>query len=394
MRSSLGTVLGNTARPACLAVIAALVLAACETVVPSARPFELGDRQDAIGGDDFAGPGTSRLFAGLAVGSGFIVGGERVPPNGLRVEALVLTSPDGTSWEPATSPGGGFDQAIVGDLVTNGDVIVALGEERIGNDDDDIDPTLIWRSSDGREWERLDPLDPDVVGQSIAGIVGDPTGFVAWGTNCADAAQVLVSKDAIDWTPVDMAPFEGAMIRDIVRARDRYVAIGSTGDADDCTGVDVEPARAWWSPDAITWHVAEIDKGAELERAFSIAGGLFAVGTPSGCGFDVIKRGYWHSDDGRSWSLVEEDRSLMEVFASDGNRVVAWDRTTEDFSYTGPGPMQASLDGVAWLPIEIVDTAKRASDTFVIGKDGILVILRDLSHPPMEDAGVQYIPFR
>ncbi len=368
-----------------------MVFTGCESLAPSPRPFELADGRDPIVGGVFGGPGSTRLFAGLAVGSLFIVGGERIGAPGALASAVIWTSPDGTLWEPATSPDGGFDLALVSELVTNGEIFVAFGNGRTDHDDDASGPPLIWRSSDGREWERIVPLDPDLQALMVSGIAADPSGFVAWGTNGADAPQVLVSQDAIEWRQAKAAAFGGGTIRDIVRAPDGYVAVGSSGTGDDCTVSDFEPARAWWSADAITWQAAPVDKGAELYVAYPLADGLFASGMPSGCGFEVTQHGYWQSGDGRSWTLVQEDRSFMEVFASDGTRVVAWDRTSDDFSFAGPGPMQASLDGLTWAPIGIVDTAKLVSDSFIIGKEGILVILRDLAR---SEAGVQFIPYR
>lgn len=398
-------------------VLSALVASACSTApVPTSAPssiatagptpgteptsppasprsagLELGVPTDPIVGDPFGGPGSGRLSASLAYRSGFLVGGARSTAGGHHLDPAIWLSPDGRSWVAAAMPENRFDAADVTDLVEVDGGLLALGEERMASEDDDAPgESVLWRSDDGLDWERVTPMDPDLAALDSFAIRAGASGLVAWSYGNDGGPQVLLSDDGIDWTPVDTDVFDDAALLDIATSSHGYVAVGGLF-GDDCTTSDFEPARAWWSADAATWHRADVDVGAELELAFPFADGFLAWGMPSGCGTDYIERAFWHSDDGRSWSLGERNRTFREVFASDGTRLIGWDRLAEDFSNAGPGEMRISLDGRTWQSMGTVDSGTFDSEALVIGEHGLLLVLFDTVD---DRGGVQFIPYR
>jgi hypothetical protein len=372
-----------------------------ESLPALAGPLHLGVAEDPVIGGTFGGGWYTRLYTGVAVGSRFIVGGERILSEDGPVEAVIWTSDDGTSWTPASARDDAFQDARVSDLVTNGDVILALGDERHSVDDED-DPLIrvVWRSADGLVWDRLEAKDPDIPRLPTAGVLGHDDGFMVWGKTYPPKEQgvlikdsILVSQSGTDWTLVNSPAFDESEILDVARSTNGYVAVGDSTPCieDDCSVMTDGPARAWWSADGVTWEPADLEPGERLFGVYPLADGMFAVGTPEPEGV-VPTWSHWHSDDGRSWSIVEEGQDFRRAIASDGLRVILWDRPAPDFSNTGPGVMRASTDGISWDEIGTVDTGDLNSDGFIIGANGILVLLSGFRGENL-DAGVLFVPF-
>lgn len=161
-------------------------------VSPGARQFSVaaGSIPDAIpaGG----APVVMASATPTLVGSGHLFGlsagewTERSPG--------VVPSPERSPW--------------VSDVTHGPNGFVAVGGET-SDDDTEEDGTatdgLVWRSEDGRTWERTPP-DPDLAGSDLTAVAAYAGGYVAVGTGYDGeidrVGRIFVSSDGSDWTTV------------------------------------------------------------------------------------------------------------------------------------------------------------------------------------------------
>ena len=369
------------------------------TASGAARPLQLGTPVDPIIVGNAEDGRDDTLYRGLAVGSGFVVGGEHPVSEDRPVDAVIWTSTDGRSWVRATAVDNGFREAHVGRLVTNGEMILALGQERSTVDPED-EPRIrvAWRSADGLVWERVEPVDVDLASISLAGAFGDPGGFIVWGNRFFPGdsgpevhGQILVSEDGIDWSVA--ADFDEADVLDVKGWAGGYVAVGEGRPqvcvGDDCSVYTDGPGVAWWSSDGVTWESAGDELGSGMSGVYPLADGMFAVGRPHA--YEYTSRTYWHSgDDGRSWSIVADDQEWRRGIASDGETVMLWDRPAPQLTYRGPGLIQASTDGISWHEMGMLGSDDTASSEFVIGANGLLLVLETSSDRALR---VLFVPY-
>lgn len=214
---------------------------------------------------------------------------------------------------------------------------------------DDAQRSIIWRSTDGRHWERTLRTSTD---QRISAITAGGPGFVAVGANGTQAA-VWTSKDGVTWRPVVDSAFERGWMQSIVATRSGLVAFGGRSDTDSRV--------IWTSPDGIAWLAATNESGLRVARgveavaawdgrALAFVGPGDTLGRvevwattgraeweqvatlPGGDRFTVYRaaggpRGWvalgatdsatpyvaWYSDDGRHW---EEAETAPDVYTS------------------------------------------------------------------------------
>ena len=155
--------------------------------------------------------------------------------------AAVWTSSDGRRWTrvSGTSLGTTGEQRMDA-VATTGDVVVAVGSERIGGD---VDPA-VWRSSDrGTSWDRVEGATSglhEAGDQAMQVVVAAAPGVVAAGFDTSpdgdlDAA-VWSSKDGSGWTRLTQAALTGPGDQQIFGATtldDRLIVVGSTASGGD-----------------------------------------------------------------------------------------------------------------------------------------------------------------
>jgi hypothetical protein len=214
----------------------------------------------------FVGPGNQRVNEVVAVDGGFVAVGEAAT-DGMLGGAAVWRSDDGRSWERVDSPGPATDvgpervQAMRGVAERNG-VLVAAGIDRI-NPGATFDAAA-WRSTDGgRNWSRISGAEqvPMVDGgnEQASAVAGGPKGFVIAGFETSERSGP-------------------------------------------------PQARVWFSTDGLSWEEASIDDGVVTSRIEAVTpGGLgwVAVGTANGVG------AAWTSADGLAWSRVPHSDAIF-----------------------------------------------------------------------------------
>jgi hypothetical protein len=243
------------------------------------------------------------LMIAAACSSSNSSGWEALPPDGLASGTARLV-------HVAVGPGG---------LIGAGSV--TTGDDRV--------PAL-WRSADGRSWQRLDPVPKSVYGfvSELTAVAAKPDGAVAAIGQAVGGAHgnprvgswYLDGKTLWEVTaPVELygGPRQGS-VNEMAAGPTGFVVVGTRTDRNERTG-----AAAWVSPDArdeftIVDGDSALESGPnETVRALGVAGnarGFLAVGDRfvSGTGRVDADGLFWSSPDGTHWTRVTmADPSLL-----------------------------------------------------------------------------------
>ena len=224
-----------------------------------------------------------------------------------------------------------------------------------------------------------------IPGDSISDVIAGGPGFIAVGFNFAaderSDAAVWTSPDATEWSrvPHDEALFGtgSAQMYQILRLRDRYVAIGAT--CDDPAGACPGHPRMWLSPDGLSWsrapwdpavfgtHVGINAASATEEELFAFGHvcrvdgvefsaedrALFATNTTEDCLFVA-----WSSPDGSTWERIYfDDDPLVSVSAitTGGPGFVAVGEAWDDSINDNRPAAWTSTDGRTWTRADTPD---------------------------------------
>lgn len=172
-------------------------------------------------------------------------------------EAAVWRSPDGRSWERMSDDLGAFGGAGVQrmhDVVDGGPGLIAVGVD----DDPQADRrAAVWTYADGGAWERVAANDPAFDGPGsleMFAITAFEGGYVAVGQGGDGSAGVWTSPDGQVWerVPDDPDNLEGEgtpTMLDVARVGEQLVAVGF----EHLPGRH-SVAAAWRSQDAISWE--------------------------------------------------------------------------------------------------------------------------------------------
>ncbi|MGH9182772.1 MAG: hypothetical protein ACRDZ9_02980 [Acidimicrobiales bacterium] len=253
--------------------------------------------------------------------------------------------------DPAAVAGGDLRMTAV---AAGTDVVVAVG---------DGPGAVVWRSADGRSWERV-ALPPDVFppGSRLADVEATSEGFVAVG-GLDGGAAAWGSPDGVSWRQAKVEP--GSAMTTVVTTVTELVAFGTDGGdravwlsatgrrwaraphqpevfsgdgpsevvgaVDAGAGVvamvqdDRRGPESWVSPDAVSWSVRRGSGSALLPAdgrpavAAVASGGEGLVAAGSVAADDGVDAAFWVSEDARSWVPVPHDE---DTFGGDGAQVV------------------------------------------------------------------------
>ena len=240
--------------------------------------------------DVFGGEGRQDMHAVVEGGPGLVaVGRDRELGS-----AAVWVSEDDREWERIEHDeevfGGEGPQVMVDAAVTD-QAVVAVGDDR-GTDGDGA----VWRSADGRDWERVQA--PDVLGghgaQFVTSVAAGGPGLVAVGHDFGVSAPAA-------WTSADGRTWE-RVVRDTSDVQGDpsglMSAVTAVGPGLVTVGQDSGVAAAWFSDDAGRWQRIEHDEdvfGGDGEQRMtavtSFREGLVAVGADDGVGQAAV----WHA---------------------------------------------------------------------------------------------------
>lgn len=210
----------------------------------------------------------------------------------------------------------------------------------IGQPDTGVVEGAIWRSQDGRSWERVSGsrgFADAAVGSVAQGIDGS---YVAAGTTChfeCGGARMWRSADGIEWTPLT-GGVPDAWYIDAVATRLGWIVTGSS--------VDPAPPMLWTSVDGETWtRSTGLGRVPALVRGVVLAGGQHVAYGSAYPGTDSIPA-VWTSTDGSTWTRVPRDAAplgqvIMAVSEIDG-LLTALVRDADGVE------LWTSEDGLAW----------------------------------------------
>jgi hypothetical protein len=221
-------------------------------------------------------------------------------------DAAVWVSPDGVTWERIESPSFRGDSVREDSVPLDAnadspDGIQYMNDVAVGPEGlvavgaapvvDDLDRPGIWVSPDGRQWELL-PHDEDL----FSG-VEEMVRIVTFGDRLVAVAglKAWVSSDSRNWENVDIDRFSTGAVLDLTVWNGTLVAVGER---------DGHPA-VWTSDDGFSWTTVEdtdlMTAGGRLQGVGGDEAGLVALGTKS-----MGRVTPWRSENGIDWTAVPE----------------------------------------------------------------------------------------
>ena len=299
---------------------------------------------------------TAMVFAAgqfVAVGNhyptAYALGTELVVPDG-----MVWLSPDGRTWE---SLGGQptFNNASLDNLVAAEDgTLLAFGSTI---SDAGTGSPSVWRSVDGRTWDRSDvglPSDLRVI-RVVHGAKGyllygsyeqmwfSPDGLAwervdesrtFWGVGAGDEGFVALHEALSGDSAITTASADGRewFVGDSLPGGATVAPLGPDWIAAVVPGVVDFPVdlQIWWSANGLDWtRVATIhdpqdrDSFGYVQGLVSAGGRVFLTVVQSVCCGGEFPAGVWASEDGTDWEQADTDpESLVMAAAEHGGTVV------------------------------------------------------------------------
>lgn len=207
--------------------------------------------------------------------------------------AAVWVSEDGRDWERVEHDEAVFDDdgpQVMVDASVAEEGVVAVGDDR-GTDGNGA----VWRSEDGRNWERLD--DEEEFGgpgaQFVTSVTPGGPGLVAVGHDFgASSPAVWVSEDGRSWDrtvqqATDIVGPAGGLMNAVTDTHAGLVAVGQ----------DSGVAAVWVSEDAELWHrlgneeeVFDGDGEQRMAGVTTFGEALIAVGADEAAGQAAVWR--------------------------------------------------------------------------------------------------------
>jgi hypothetical protein len=301
---------------------------------------------------------------GIAVGDGFVVVG--TTRSGDVRTGRIWRSTDGRTWDrsdaPAASP------MVPVRIVALDDTLILFGID-LPRDGTPGKRYEIWSSRDGANW-TTGPALPE--GVDVSSAAAGPDGILAVGTQ----QTFLLGPDLTSWTRTASWSDPGMMLGRPAWADGRWVLPATTG-----TDANGSRSRAvvFTSDDAINWQPATVEQPeGGMFRVLAAQGGLVGVGTSGDVcrtcfGTLITSNATWSSADGSIWRPVDLKRVGMPPgpfydFQGDGHRIIA--------IASGEIPrvvlLGQTLDGATWA--EIDSGAGKPAGQLVIGARGVVVL--------------------
>lgn len=207
-----------------------------------------GLRNTADEDDDGLGDGLQSIDTVVTTPDGFIAAGVDDLGTGVgqqpgEFDAVVWRSTDGTDWERLPDPTGalaGEASQLIRSIVAFPSGFVATGTERFGGLENPGSRAAVWYSADLTSWVRI-PHDPAVFGDDnevtrMAGAAAGPTGIIAVGHAGDNPTRAIVwtSPDGLEWAPNDTPVFsDGSRLESVVADEREYVLVGGANLTED-----------------------------------------------------------------------------------------------------------------------------------------------------------------
>ena len=315
--------------------------------------------------------------AGVAYGSGFVLVGTSQDQTG-EARGGVWSTPDGTAWTRVADEDNTFEEMYLAHVATDGRRLLALGRSSRGVDGRPA-PSLAWVSDDGAHWERHEVEATPLGRIDAGGIVGSPSGFVAWGARADGHNELLHSVDGVAWQTIDYPGAADSDISSVAPYGAGFLAVGAEHNEGALIGGPSPAARAWWSPDGQRWTSAPVPGGWALHGVYPAAAGVFAVGAHE-CSRCVGPPLAWHSTDGQGWSLLGDQEGHGSFVGSNGAQIAS-------FAWQDDRSIALSGDGRNWRKLAANLPVAEHDAGMIVGSDGVLLLI---AKTPRVD-GVEYV---
>lgn len=340
------------------------------------------------GQDALLGPGEQRMEAVTVGGGGWLAVGS-VASEGGESDGAAWRSPDGREWARVPSEGlaGAGDQRLL-DVAEGSSGLVAVGL--------DGGSAAVWSSADGAVWERVGH-DEAVFGgpgdqraEAVAAAPGGGGGWVAVGTDAG-----VGDGDAAVWRSADGRSWERVADDGGLGGPGSQAALDVTVGPGGLTAVGVGDgsAQSWTSSDGGAWTPLPIGDGV---AAAGVAADERAVAAGSAAA-DGLDAAVWRRSEGPSWERQEGgelsgplDQELAAVAVGDALAVAVG---ATNLGGGDDAAVWSSADGAAWVRSihdeELFggDQAQRMLDVGVQGTTAVAVGWSG-SSPASRDAAV------
>jgi hypothetical protein len=248
------------------------------------------------------------------------------------------------TWEEAIVPAVGLTSAVLV-VVPGGDGLVAIGfDGQFGS--------MVWTSTDGREWTDLPQ--PGFENEGLTSVIPVDGGLLAVGRGDTldvdtELAAAWMSQDGTSWRRVEGGPEMRGQMIDVAATEMGLFAVGGVP-GEDAAGI-------WRSTDGETWERT----GGEFESAFMWAiaeggPGLIVVGWRRNPEPDLA---VWTSTDGEEWTLAPDPEGF-EGF--EGVDVIEYNDTPVMIGgsvFESEARIWTSTDAVVW---EVADVSESLAD--------------------------------
>jgi hypothetical protein len=270
--------------------------------------------------------------------------------------SMVWTSTDGREWTDLPQPG--FENEGLTSVIPADGGLLAVGR----GDTLDVDTQLAaaWMSQDGTSWRRVEG-GPEMRGQMIDVVATDIGLFAVGGVPGEDAAGIWRSSDGEIWERTG-GDFEHAFMWAIAEGGPGLVVVGWRRNP--------EPDLAvWTSTDGEEWTLAPDPEGFEGFEGVDVIeykGTLVMVG---GSVFESEAR-IWTSADAAAWEVAGVPESLVDASM---RKVVSTPFGLLALGGRGmDGAAWISLDGSSWTSFG--ERVPNAHFTSAFVTDGTLIV--------------------
>jgi hypothetical protein len=268
----------------------------------------------------------------------------------------VWFSADGTSWRRAPESTGPRS-ANLWEVIAGGPGFVTVGLDGQGE-------PAAWTSPDGTTWTPASVTLPNGGrdGGSMDGLIRVPGGLLAWG-RVGDDAYIWTSIDGTDWRPIaDEKPFGGEgeqMCCDVSMSSDGFVAIGFERPSG---SLGFGHAVAWTSPDGQSWTKNFLTGPEPLDDW--VTAPLRPLVSTDGFLFGSWK-GMFASTDGVAWERQHPPAEVGKPFVDEVESGTALVAAAAD------GTIWISADGGAWVK---AGEGPASLYSLAVGPRGLLVL--------------------
>jgi hypothetical protein len=301
-----------------------------------------------------SGPGDGEQIVAVTSGpEGFVAVGYR--DAGGVSDGLIWHSTDGQTWTEA-GPADALEHVEIVDVSPAPDGFVAMGVGTLGAENER--PHVVFlRSSDGRSWERLGDI-PGSADTYPGSVTGGAAGVLAAGSDADGGTALWRSLDGRTFERVNVDA-EGSEVTDPRTVPGGYLALGSA----------IEAPSLLRSTDGIEWTTTPIDASGDVLAVRVVPGrwgivvqGLWAADC-SGLASCAGQAVGWWSGDGSGWARLPADDSPV----TNGGSIIVPAGQHGLVAVDGASAW-ASPDGWAWRPLpEPGDGSTAISDAVVEG---------------------------